>query len=140
LRLPWNEIGLFRLPAYKPGRAAISRHTASPLHSRPMPLPPGRNPVPRLRLAGLVEGVSFLVLLGIAMPLKHLAGRPGAVLVVGWAHGLLFVLFCAALLHTTIAARWPLARAALVFAAALHPFGPFALDRRMKRYAAQYGQ
>ena len=96
------------------------------------------NPIPFLRVAGLVEGVSFLVLLFVAMPLKYFAGLPQAVKVVGWAHGVLFVAFCVALLHTVIVARWPLARAALVFVAALVPFGPFIVDRRMKGYADEF--
>ena len=98
----------------------------------------GKNPVQFLRTAALVEAVSFLVLLGVAMPLKYAAGMPGAVKVVGWAHGVLFVIFCLALAQTFIAARWPLGRAALVFVGALVPFGPMLLDSRMKRYAADF--
>jgi integral membrane protein len=88
-----------------------------------------------LRTIGLVEGVSFLLLLGIAMPLKYLAGMPMAVKVLGWAHGVLFIVFCALLLRATLGARWPLARSALVFGAALVPFGPFAIDRRLRAWA-----
>ena len=95
---------------------------------------PKKNPIPFLRLAGLVEAASFLVLLGVAMPLKYLAGKPEAVKVVGWVHGVLFVVFCLALLRTLVLARWPVGRAAMVFVAALLPFGPFVVDRRMKAY------
>jgi integral membrane protein len=49
----------------------------------------------RLRIVAFLEGVSYLVLLGIAMPLKYIAGIPQAVRVVGMAHGVLFVLVCA---------------------------------------------
>lgn len=91
-----------------------------------------KNPIPALRRIALMEGVSFLVLLGIAMPMKYLAGMPMAVKIVGWAHGLLFVLFCAALWQTLNVTNWPLKRAALVFLAALLPFGPFVIDRRMR--------
>jgi integral membrane protein len=72
------------------------------------------------------------------MPLKYFAGQPGAVKVAGWIHGLLFIVFCGALLRTIVVARWPLARAALVFVAALLPFGPFVVDRRMKEYAEEF--
>ena len=71
----------------------------------------------RFRLVSLLEGVSFLVLLGIAMPLKYAAGIPEAVRYVGWAHGLLFVLFILALLSASTAARWPLAKIAGAFIA-----------------------
>ena len=50
-----------------------------------------------LRLVALLEGSSFLVLLFIAMPLKYLADQPLAVRIVGSIHGLLFVIFMAAL-------------------------------------------
>jgi integral membrane protein len=96
------------------------------------------NPVRWLRAVGLVEGVSFLLLVAVAMPLKYLAGLPGAVKVVGWAHGVLFVAFGAALAWTWVAARWPVGRAAMVVAASLVPLGPFLIDRRMALYVAEY--
>lgn len=91
-------------------------------------------PIRRLRWLTLIEGVSFLLLLGVAMPLKYLAGKPAAVMVVGWAHGVLFTLVLAALLHVWIVARWPMGRVVLVFVSALVPFGPFLIDRRMRRF------
>ena len=100
--------------------------------------PRAANPVRFLRRIGRIEGISFLLLLGIAMPLKYAAGKPSAVKVLGWAHGLLFVIFCISLLQTMRAARWPLGRAALVFLAGLLPFGPFLLDRRLKRFEEEY--
>ncbi|HEU4580047.1 MAG TPA: DUF3817 domain-containing protein [Polyangiaceae bacterium] len=87
----------------------------------------------RLRLIGKIEGVSFLVLLGIAMPLKYAAGLPMAVKVVGWAHGVLFVLFVASLWAARREAKLPDRLSALVFIAALLPFGPFVIDRRLEQ-------
>ena len=78
--------------------------------------PPGAPPplaattIHQLRVLGLIEGASFLVLLLIAMPLKYLAGMPVAVRYVGMAHGLLFVLYVAAGLWTGISLRWPVRR------------------------------
>ncbi|MEL6611730.1 MAG: DUF3817 domain-containing protein [Bacteroidota bacterium] len=87
----------------------------------------------RLRLAGLVEGTSFLVLLFIAMPLKYLADQPEAVSIVGWVHGVLFVLFGVALLIAMQDEGWSLKKAAVIFIAAVVPFGPFVIDRQLKR-------
>ena len=53
--------------------------------------------IAQLRRIGYAEAISFLVLLGVAMPLKYLAGMPMAVKVVGWIHGVLFVAYCFAL-------------------------------------------
>jgi integral membrane protein len=92
------------------------------------------HPVTPLRHIALVEGASFLVLMGIAMPLKYLAGMPMAVKVVGWIHGLLFVLFCFALLRVMMNTNWSFGRSAVVFIASLLPFGPFLIDRRMREW------
>jgi integral membrane protein len=92
-----------------------------------------KTPIGRLRAIGLVEGASFLVLLGIAMPLKYFAGFPIAVKVVGWAHGVFFILFCVALAHAMRAARWSILRTLGIFGAALVPFGTIAIDGTLKR-------
>jgi integral membrane protein len=92
-------------------------------------------PLGRLRVVAFVEGCSYLLLLGVAMPLKYVLGMPLAVKVVGAIHGGLFVLFCGALLQAMIAARWSLLRAGIVFASSLVPFGTFFIDGRLKREA-----
>jgi integral membrane protein len=90
----------------------------------------------RLRRVGKLEAVSFLVLLGIAMPLKYLAHWPLAVKVVGWAHGVLFVWFVISLWRAKRDARLSFGQALAVLVAALLPFGPFVIDRRLAREAA----
>lgn len=87
------------------------------------------NDLQRLRRVGAAEGVSYLLLLGVAMPLKYLAGWPLAVQVVGWAHGVLFIAFLALALHVTVRRRWPFRRLVEAGLAALLPFGPFVWDR-----------
>ena len=47
----------------------------------------------RFKWISLIEGLSFLILLGIAMPLKYMFDQPLAVTYVGWAHGILFILY-----------------------------------------------
>ncbi len=84
----------------------------------------------------MLEGISFLVLLGVAMPLKYLAGQPMAVRVVGSAHGLLFVLYVMAVVLVAVEMRWPLRRVAAAFAAAVLPFGPFVFDAHLRRESA----
>lgn len=92
-------------------------------------------PIGRLRVVGLLEGASFLALLGIAMPLKYLAGLPMAVKVVGWVHGLLFILFVVALAQAALDHRWHWTRVLGALVAAVVPFGPFVLDARLRREA-----
>lgn len=99
-----------------------------------------KNPVSFLRSVGLLEAVSYLVLLGIAMPLKYVWGMPLPVRVVGSVHGGLFVLFCFALWRVLMNTSWPLSRAALVFVASLIPLVPFFIDRRMRAWAEEHNQ
>lgn len=98
-----------------------------------------RTPIQRLRTTGLLEGTSFLVLLGIAMPLKYLAGEPAAVRVVGWVHGVLFILFVAAVAEVTLARGWRWQRVLGALIAAVVPFGTFVLDARLRREEAGAG-
>lgn len=93
----------------------------------------------RLRWIAKIEGVSFLVLLGIAMPLKYAAGLPIAVKIVGWAHGVLFILFLISLGNARQRAQLPWGLGALVFVASLLPFGPFAIDGRLARLTSAGG-
>ena len=84
----------------------------------------------RLRLIGFLEAVSFLLLLGVAMPLKYFAGEPGAVRVVGMAHGVLFLAYLAATVQAALEHDWTWKRAVLIAAASLVPFGPFYVDAK----------
>ena len=86
----------------------------------------------RLRALGMLEAVSFLILLGVAMPLKYLAGLPLAVKIAGLLHGLLFLAFCIVLLETQQVQKWPMRWTSMVLIAALLPFGPFVIDRRLR--------
>jgi integral membrane protein len=92
-----------------------------------------RTSIGRLRAIGLVEGISFLLLLGVAMPLKYFAGIPQAVTVAGWFHGLLFIAFCIALAQASEEAKWNSKRTGLVLMAGLLPFGPFVIDGRLRK-------
>jgi integral membrane protein len=90
----------------------------------------------RFRLIALLEGVSFLVLLCIAMPLKYAAGYPDAVKYTGWVHGVLFVLYTFLLLLVWKQYNWRFSKVIVAFAASLIPFGTFILDRSIKKETA----
>jgi integral membrane protein len=89
--------------------------------------------VQRLRLVGIAEGISFLLLLLIAMPLKYFLGFPLAVKFVGWAHGVLFILYIVAVLLSIKAMRWTWLDVAIALMASLAPAGTLFLDRGWKK-------
>ena len=84
----------------------------------------------------IAEGISFLVLLFIAMPLKYFAGLPEAVKIVGWAHGVLFVafLFLSLVVKTTL--RKDFIWLVKAFIASILPFGTFLLEKELKKEPA----
>lgn len=87
----------------------------------------------RLRLVGFLEGLSFLVLLGVAMPLKYFFGQPAAVRAVGTAHGALFVLYCLLVIGAAVRYGWSWRKTALAFLASIVPFGTFWADKKLFR-------
>jgi integral membrane protein len=90
----------------------------------------------QLRAVALLEGASFVILLFIAMPLKYLADLPLAVRIVGSVHGLLFLMFMAALSRAGRVHGWPLRRWLLAFVSSIVPFGTFIFDRSLRREIA----
>ena len=112
-----------------------------------------RTLIGKFRLTGFIEGISFLLLLGVAMPLKYYFGNvsvdeSGAkvyengiyVTIVGMTHGILFILYCLQLYLTMRHHKWSLGYAAYLFVAALIPFGTFYTDRRLRELAAAQGK
>ena len=91
----------------------------------------------QLRLVALLEGTSFLALLFIAMPLKYLAGLPLAVRIVGSVHGVLFLMFMAALYRAGSERGWPPRRWLIAFVSSVVPFGTFMFDRSLRREIAE---
>lgn len=90
----------------------------------------------RLRLVSILEGLSLLGLLGIAMPLKYVLHQPAAVRLVGLLHGVLFVSYVLLLAQNAIEQRWPLRKVGLGLLLSVVPFGAFYAERRLFQPAA----
>lgn len=87
----------------------------------------------RFKWISLIEGISFLVLLFIAMPLKYMMDMPQAVTVVGWIHGLLFIIYIYTVFPTASKLKWNFNRTLFALIASVLPFGPFIFDRNLKK-------
>ena len=87
----------------------------------------------RFRLISILEGFSFLILLFIAMPLKYMMDLPLAVTYVGWAHGLLFILYIYAVFPTAHKMEWKFGKTFFALAVSILPFGPFIFDKNMTK-------
>jgi integral membrane protein len=75
--------------------------------------------------AGRLEGISLLLLLFVAMPLKYMLHEPFAVRVVGAVHGILFILYAWLIIHHTAAGRFGVRQAGLLLLGSFLPFGTF---------------
>lgn len=83
------------------------------------------------RKTAVIEGISYLILLFIAMPLKYFFDFPHAVKYFGWIHGVLFLAFILFLIIASIKYRWSLGRIALYLVASVLPIVPFVLDKKL---------
>ena len=92
-----------------------------------------KNSMSVLRLLAFLEGISFIALLGVAMPLKYYYDKPEAVKIIGMAHGILFVLYTINLLIVHLKLRWSYGKTLGAFIAAFIPFGTFYADKKWFR-------
>jgi integral membrane protein len=90
------------------------------------------SPLGRLRLLGLAEGLSLLILVGIAVPIKYVGHNPTLVRAMGPVHGLLFLLYVLNTLRVGVEYGWRFQQTTWkVLLACLMPFGTFYVDHRI---------
>lgn len=92
-----------------------------------------------LRIASLVEGLTLLALVAVAVPLKHLAGWPHGVTWMGPLHGLAFLAYAWMAVEAVSAGGWRRAEALRLFGSALVPGGAFFNIGWLRRKATETG-
>jgi len=86
-----------------------------------------------LRWIGFLEGLSYILLLGICMPLKYIYQIPEPTKVVGMAHGVLFVAYCLLVLIVAQKHQWKHVETFWALVASLLPFGTFVAEWKLFR-------
>jgi integral membrane protein len=81
------------------------------------------------KIISTLEAISFLLLLGIAMPLKYIWNLPQMVQTVGMAHGVLFLLYIAGAVYISQKLNWTIKQLAIAVFCSIVPFGPFYIER-----------
>lgn len=89
----------------------------------------------RLRVIAFLEGISFILLIFLAMPMKYLAGDPSFVKILGGIHGFLFVVFMILLLIVWLEKKLTFINSIWVFISSLIPFGTFYIDHKILKPA-----
>ncbi len=87
----------------------------------------------RLRIIGFLEGVSFILLVGVAMPLKYIGGYQNATWEIGMIHGVLFIAYIIAVIPVKFTLNWNFKTTFLVLLASLIPFGTFIAEYKFFR-------
>jgi integral membrane protein len=87
--------------------------------------------IKNLRIVGIIEGISYLVLLFICMPLKYWANMPMPVKINGWLHGVLFVAYGILLILAWKQQKWTFKKFFAGGLASLIPFGTFWFDKKI---------
>lgn len=85
----------------------------------------------RLRIVAFIEGVSFLVILFITMPLKYGFDMPQPNKIIGMLHGVLFLAYILVVIQARETYRWNLKTTALALLASIVPFGTFWADAKI---------
>ena len=92
-----------------------------------------KNAYSRFRIISILEGLSYLILVFIAMPIKYIGENPYPVKIVGMGHGVLFILFCIFLFEALRKCNWDKAVAFKYFIYSLIPFGFIIIDKSLKK-------
>ena len=87
----------------------------------------------RLRIIGFLEGISFILLVFVAMPLKYIGGYTNATWDIGMIHGVLFITYIVAVIPAKLQLNWNLKTTFLVLLASLLPFGTFVAEFKLFR-------
>jgi len=85
------------------------------------------------RITAILEGISYLALFGVTMPLKYWAEIPYPNKIVGYAHGVLFIAFVLLALVVCIQKKWGFKRMAIFGIASLLPFATFYVEQKYLR-------
>ena len=87
------------------------------------------------RIIAFLEGISYILLLGIATPIKYFSNDPQYVKMLGMPHGLLFVAYVALAFVLKSDFKWNSKQFGIVLLASIIPFGTFYIDRHYLKTA-----
>ncbi|SDS53042.1 integral membrane protein [Gillisia sp. Hel1_33_143] len=82
------------------------------------------------KIISILEGLSFLILLLIAMPLKYIYHMDIYVRVVGMAHGVLFITYILGALLLFKQLNWKLKTLSIIILCSVIPLGPFYIEKK----------
>ena len=85
------------------------------------------------RIVSILEGISYLLLLFIATPIKYLSGNEMFVKMLGMPHGLLFLTYVVLAIMLKYEQGWETKKFFIILVASIIPFGTFYIDKKYFR-------
>lgn len=82
------------------------------------------------RTTAILEGISYLALFAVTMPLKYLADIPMPNKYVGYAHGVLFIAYIVLAVIFWMKHKWSIKKGLILLLASLLPFATFYVDKK----------
>jgi len=89
--------------------------------------------IQKFRILSILEGVSFLIILFITMPLKYLLSMGMPNKIIGTAHGILFIAYIVFAIFLKVEKNWDLKKTAIILACSVIPFGTFWMEKKYLR-------
>ena len=82
------------------------------------------------RFIAFLEGLSYLLLLFVATPVKYILGDPSYVKLLGMPHGVLFMAYIVFSVFMSFKQKWSIKVLLVVLLASIIPFGAFYVDKK----------
>ena len=87
------------------------------------------------KIIAFLEGISLLLLLFFAMPMKYMYEQPIFVKTIGMAHGLLFIAYILVAIMLKIEDKWEIKKFSIICIASIIPFGTFYIEKKYLKNA-----
>ncbi|WP_209405470.1 DUF3817 domain-containing protein [Pseudozobellia sp. WGM2] len=89
------------------------------------------------RITAILEGISYLALFAITMPLKYMADLPMPNKYVGYAHGILFIAYIILAIVLWMEKKWSIKKGIILLLASLLPFATFYVENKYLKPEAE---
>ena len=89
--------------------------------------------IQKFRTLSILEGISFLIILFITMPLKYILSMGIPNKIVGMVHGLLFIAYIIFAIFLKVEKNWDVKKTAIILICSVIPFGTFWMEKKYLR-------
>lgn len=86
--------------------------------------------IQKFRVISILEGISYLLILFVTMPLKYILNQGMPNKIIGTAHGILFITYVVFAIFLKVEKNWDVKKTVIVLLCSIIPFGTFWMDKK----------